>query len=286
MKWRCRERELSGDGFPAVMGILNVTPDSFSDGGRFTGLEQAVAQGHRLAVEGAAILDVGGESTRPGAEPVDTREELRRVIPVVEALAAALPHVLLSIDTMKAEVAREALRAGAHIVNDVSALTHDPDMLGVAAESGAGVILMHMRGAPRTMQADPVYDDVVAETATWLEARIAAARDGGIAMAALAVDPGIGFGKTLAHNLAIMGNLHAYTRLERPLVVGASRKSFLGRLTGRETADRLAGSLAAAACAVMQGAHILRVHDAGATADACHVAAAIAGASAGKGRAC
>jgi len=286
MMWRCRERELGGDAVPAVMGILNVTPDSFSDGGRYTDPAQAVAHGRRLAAAGAAILDIGGESTRPGAESVEPREELRRVIPVLEALAAEVPDVLLSIDTIKASVARAALRAGAHIINDVSALSHDPDMASVAADSGAGVILMHMRGTPRTMQADPVYADVVAETVDWLAARLEEACRGGIAVEALAVDPGIGFGKTLAHNLAIMGNLRAYARLGRPLVIGASRKSFLGLLTGRETADRLAGSVAAAACAVMQGAHILRVHDVAATVDACRVVAAIAGAAAGREGAC
>ncbi len=287
MEWRCRDRILDCDGPPLVMGILNVTPDSFSDGGRFADTDQAVAQGRRMAGDGAAILDVGGESTRPGAAPVDAPEELRRVIPVIEALAE-LPGIVISIDTMKAAVAREALRAGAHIVNDVSALTHDPDMPGVVAAGGAGAVLMHMQGTPRTMQAAPAYRDVVADTAGYLAGRLAAAQQHGIAPEALAIDPGIGFGKTLAHNLAILGGLHAYLALGRPLVIGLSRKRFLEALTGRPVAGRLAGSLAALACAVAQGAQVLRVHDVAPSVDACRTAWAImrpGGAPAAEGRA-
>ncbi len=257
------------------MGILNVTPDSFSDGGRFLSADDALARARVMRAEGADIIDVGGESTRPGAEPVDTAAERRRVLPVIEALAA-VSGALISVDTAKAAVAREAVRLGACIVNDVSAMTADPAMCAVVRDSGAGVVLMHRRGTPRTMQEDPRYDDVVEEVAVWLEARVTAAVEGGIARAAIAVDPGIGFGKTVVHNAALVARLDRLSALGCPVLAGMSRKRFIGALSGvPDPAGRLAGSLAAAACAVLRGAHILRVHDVAASVQAVRVAAAI-----------
>ena len=257
-----------------VMGIVNVTPDSFSDGGRFSRPEAAVAHARRLLDAGADILDIGGESTRPGAEPVPADEELRRVMPVIEALASS--SALLSIDTMKAAVARSAVAAGAHIVNDVSALTADPDMARVVRDARAGVVLMHMRGIPRTMQTEPRYDDVVDEVSSFLRARLRVLEEVGISPEAMALDPGIGFGKTVEHNLALLAGLRTLASLGRPVVVGCSRKRFLGEVTGRAVGERLAGSLAAAAVAVFLGAHVVRVHDVAESRDAALVAAAVA----------
>lgn len=242
------------------MGVLNVTPDSFSDGGLFRDPRRAVAWGRRLAAAGADILDVGGESTRPGAAPVSVAEELDRVLPVLEGLRG-LRDVVLSIDTRKAAVAREALRAGAHLVNDVSAF-RDPEMAGVVRAAGAGAVLMHMRGEPRTMQRDPRYDDVVAEVCTALREAVVRARAAGVPEEALLVDPGIGFGKRLEHNLQLLHRLPVLRSLGRPLCLGASRKSFLGQLTGEEVpARRVPASLGVAAWAVLLGVEILRVHD-------------------------
>ena len=234
------------------MGVLNVTPDSFSDGGRWTDAGAAVARGLQMAAEGAAIVDVGGESTRPGAEPVDEAEELRRVVPVVEQLA---PHVRVSVDTSKRAVAAAALAAGATIVNDVSASLHD-----VAAAGGAGWIAMHMRGRPRTMQDDPRYDDVVGEVRDFLVARAEAAADAGVKE--IWIDPGIGFGKTPAHNLSLLRHLRAFVGTGYPVAIGASRKSFLERIgAGGSADDRLEASLAVAVWAADQGAALVRVHD-------------------------
>jgi dihydropteroate synthase len=256
------------------MGVLNVTPDSFSDGGAFLAPDRAVAHGAVLRAEGAQIVDIGGESTRPGAQPVDAGEELRRVLPVVEALAAA--GATISIDTSKAEVARRALDAGAAMVNDVTALRGDADMAGVVAEAGVPVCLMHMLGEPRTMQDDPRYDDVVVDVRAFLAQRLEVAVAAGVAEDQIMLDPGIGFGKTLAHNLTLLRRLPELLGLGRPLVVGTSRKSFLGRLTGREQAeDRLAGSVAAAVLAYQAGATVLRVHDVAETRDALAVTEAI-----------
>jgi dihydropteroate synthase len=250
------------------MGIVNVTPDSFSDGGRRLDPEAAVAHGLRLEAEGADILDIGGESTRPGAEPVGIEEELRRVIPVVAALAAQA-HVPVSIDTRNAEVMHHAAEAGARIVNDVAALGHDPDALRVAAETGLPVVLMHAQGDPRTMQLDPRYDDVVLDVYDWLEARIAVCEAAGIPRTRLVVDPGIGFGKTLAHNLALIASLSIFHGLGCAILLGASRKSFIGRLAGGAGPDRrLPGSLAAALIGAAQGVQALRVHDVAATRQA------------------
>jgi dihydropteroate synthase len=252
---------------PLVVGVVNVTPDSFSDGGRHLAPDAAIAQALRLDAEGADILDIGAESTRPGAGPVDLDEELRRVMPVIEALAPRV-RARLSIDTRKAEVMRRAARAGVALINDVSALTHDPGALQVAAESGLPVVLMHAQGDPRTMQDDPRYDDVVLDVYDWLGARIEACEQAGIPRSRLIVDPGIGFGKTLAHNLALLGALSMFHGLGCAVMLGASRKSFIGKLTGADVDDRLPGSLAAALLAVAQGVQILRVHDVAATRQA------------------
>ncbi|MFH0954279.1 MAG: dihydropteroate synthase [Verrucomicrobiota bacterium] len=260
LRWHCRDRSVELGERTLVMGILNVTPDSFSDGGRFFDGRQAVEHGLRMAQDGADLIDVGGESTRPGSESVSPEEELRRIGPVIEALARET-KCLVSVDTRKAGVAEKALALGAHIINDVSALTSDPAMPAVAARHGAGLVLMHMRGEPKTMQADPRYGDVVSEVAAYLGARLADLGRQGLRPEAMAVDPGIGFGKTAEHNVSLLAHLDALAALGRPVVVGVSRKSFLGKITGREVGDRLAGSLGAAAYAVLRGAHVIRVHD-------------------------
>jgi dihydropteroate synthase len=255
-----------------IMGVLNVTPDSFSDGGEWFSFDDAVAHGRGLAAEGAAILDVGGESTRPGAEPVGEEEERRRVVPVVEALAGAAQ---LSVDTSKVSVARAALDAGATFVNDVTAFRSEPAMAQLVAERGCECCLMHMLGEPRTMQDDPRYDDVVDDIKAFLSERAAFAVAEGIAEERIAVDPGIGFGKTLAHNLELLRRLGEIASLGFEVVIGTSRKSFLGRLTGRDDPhDRVAATLATTVLALERGATVFRVHDVAATADALKVAAA------------
>lgn len=256
-----------------LMGVINVTPDSFSDGGRFLDPEQAVAHGLRLAKEGAGILDVGGESTRPGADAVSAEQELARVLPVIEGLRRADPNVRISIDTSKATVARAALRAGASMVNDVTALA-DPAMASAVLEAGANCCLMHMLGNPRTMQADPRYDDVVADVRAFLAERLRSAIDAGIPEENILLDPGIGFGKTVDHNLELLARLEEIVSLGRPVVIGTSRKSFLGRLTGRAVDDRLAGTIATSVMAYERGASVLRVHDVGPVSDALRVTAA------------
>jgi dihydropteroate synthase len=249
------------------MGIVNVTPDSFSDGGRAWGRRDAISLALRLADLGADLLDIGGESSRPGAEPVPLDEELRRVIPVVEALAPRM-NVPLSVDTTKSEVARQALEAGATIINDIQALGGDDGLAQVAAASGAGVVLMHMAGTPRTMQDDPRYGDVVADVREFLAGRIAAALALGIDRSRIAVDPGIGFGKTFEHNLALLRNLDRFATLGCALLVGSSRKGFLGTLTGRPVAGRGTASTVSALAAAMKGASVVRVHDVAAMVDA------------------
>jgi dihydropteroate synthase len=254
------------------MGVVNVTPDSFSDGGLFLDAEAAVQHGLRLRVEGADVVDVGGESTRPGAEPVDEAEELRRVLPVVEPLAESGAKV--SIDTAKAGVARAALAAGASIVNDVTAFRGSPEMAGLVAERGAGCVLMHMLGEPRTMQRDPHYDDVVSEVRAFLEERLAFAVSEGIPEERVWLDPGIGFGKTLAHNLELIRRLDEIVAIGPPVVIGTSRKSFLGKLTGRPERDRVAGTIATNVMALERGASVFRVHDVAQVSDGLAVAAA------------
>lgn len=261
------------------MGVLNVTPDSFSDGGRYASAEAAVAEGLRMAEEGAAIIDVGGESTRPGSAPVDVAEELRRVLPVIESLAAHRVAIV-SVDTSKPEVMRAAVEAGAGLVNDVRAL-EAPGALEIAAASGASVCLMHMRGEPGTMQDDPRYADVVTEVRDYMASRIEACRRAGVGPGRLCVDPGIGFGKRPEHNLALLAALDRLAEPQIPVLVGISRKSLVGMITGRPPGERLAGSVAFAALAVMNGAAIVRAHDVAPTVDAVKVASALKRAGAG-----
>lgn len=265
---------------PRIMGVINVTPDSFSDGGERFDAGRAVADGLALAEAGAAILDVGGESTRPGADPVSVEEELRRTLPVVKALADQ--GQVVSIDSRRARVMAEALAAGAVVVNDVTALAGDPDSLGVVAGSGAGVVLMHMQGEPRTMQREPRYDDAALDIHDYLTVRIAACEAAGIARARIAVDPGIGFGKTLAHNLEVLDQLALFHDLGCPLLLGVSRKSFIAKLSrGEGPKERLAGSLAAALAGLARGVQILRVHDVAETRQAVAVWQAIFAAAPG-----
>jgi dihydropteroate synthase len=257
-----------------LMGVVNVTPDSFSDGGRYLDARAAIAHGMRLAGEGADILDVGGESTRPGADPVPAAEELRRVVPVIAGLRDAGCTARISIDTAKAEVAAAALDAGAQMVNDVTALRGDPAMAPLVAARGADVCLMHMLGEPRTMQADPHYEDVVAEVREFLSERVTAAVAAGIPAERIVIDPGIGFGKTVAHNLALLAGTGELAAIGPPVLVGTSRKSFLGRLTGRGVGERLAATVATNVLAFERGARIFRVHDVAAVRDALAVTAA------------
>jgi dihydropteroate synthase len=258
---------------PRVMGVLNVTPDSFSDGGRYADLDAAVARAERMVEEGAAIVDVGGESTRPGASPVSSDEEIRRVVPVIERLVSRVA-VPVSVDTSKPEVMRAAVGAGAQMINDVRAL-RVPGALVSAASSGAAVCLMHMQGEPATMQSAPAYRDVVADVRGFLDARVAACLSAGIPREKICIDPGIGFGKLPEHNLALLAGLAGIGEPSLPIMVGVSRKALVGMITGRPPADRLAGSVAFAALAVVRGARIVRAHDVAATVDAVKVAAAL-----------
>jgi dihydropteroate synthase len=274
-EWHLPDRILRLDDRPLVLGIVNVTPDSFSDGGRHAIPEAAVDHALDLVRQGADLLDIGGESTRPGSTPVPTDEELRRVLPVVEALAARTT-VPLSVDTSKAEVAAACLAAGAHVINDVTALRGDPGLAEVVRAAGAGVILMHMQGTPATMQLAPHYEDVVAEIDGFFQERLRAAADVGIAGPRVVLDPGIGFGKTEAHNLELLARLEAFQHLGRPVCLGVSRKGFLGRVLGRPVEGRLAGSLAAVCyAAARQAAQVVRVHDVEATRDAVTLIAAV-----------
>ena len=257
-----------------IMGVINVTPDSFSDGGRYLAAQAAIEHGLDLEAEGATILDVGGESTRPGAAPVPESEELRRVISVIEGLLERGVSAQISIDTSKAGVALRALEAGATLVNDVTALRGDASMAQVVADAGADCCLMHMLGDPRTMQRDPRYGDVVGDIKSFLEERMAFALAEGVALERILVDPGIGFGKTLEHNLELLRRLDELVELGRPVVIGTSRKSFLGRLTGREVDDRVAATIATSVLAYERGASVFRVHDVAPVRDALTVAAA------------
>ncbi|MBE3071305.1 MAG: dihydropteroate synthase [Planctomycetes bacterium] len=272
---RLGARRLSLGPRPAVMGIVNVTPDSFSDGGLCLAARDAVAHAERLVAEGADLIDVGGESTRPGSDPVPEERELARVLPVIETLAARL-DVPLSIDTRHARVAREAVAAGACLVNDVTGLQGDPDMAAAVAETGAGVVLMHMPGEPKTMQDRPHYDHLMADICRHLRRGLQAAADAGVPEDRLLVDPGIGFGKTLAHNLEILARLGQLRTLGRPILVGVSRKRFIGELAGvAAPAERTYGTAAACSLAVAAGALVLRVHDVREVRQALAVAAAI-----------
>ena len=255
---------------PRIMGIVNVTPDSFSDGGETFQRDDALARGRAMIAAGADILDIGGESTRPGADPVDPDEEIARVVPVIEVLSAE--GALVSIDTRRTAVMRAAIAAGAKIVNDVTALTGDEGSMAVVAEAGVDVILMHMQGEPRNMQANPTYDDVVADVRIFLATLVGACADVGIPKERVAVDPGLGFGKTLEHNLELIHHIDAFQDLAAAVAIGASRKSFIGRLSGvDEAADRMAGSISAVLAARSRGAQIFRVHDVAETRQALEV---------------
>jgi dihydropteroate synthase len=278
-----RGRFLALDRGPVIMGVINATPDSFYAPSRRRRASEAAEEALAMEAAGAAAVDLGGESTRPGSEYVSEAEELERVVPAVEAIRSRT-DLVLSIDTRKAAVARAALDAGADIVNDVSALRGDPAMAGLAAEAGAAVVLMHMRGDPKTMQEGPSYADCVREVALFLSEAVASARAAGIAGDRIVVDPGIGFGKSLADNLALIGALCELVRLGYPVLVGLSRKSFVGLITGRDTEDRLSGSLGAACAAYLGGASIFRVHDVAQTVDALAVFAAAAPRPEGGGR--
>ncbi|MBU0984466.1 MAG: dihydropteroate synthase [candidate division Zixibacteria bacterium] len=268
-----RQLELSR---PLVMGILNVTPDSFSDGGRYTGVEQAVNRALQMAEEGADIIDIGGESSRPGAEPVDAEVEMHRVVPVIEALRWK-SDVCVSVDTYRAQTARAAIDAGADIVNDISALRLDTAMVELVAERKVPVVLMHMQGTPRNMQIDPVYEDCVREVGDFFVNRLEFCKRHGVDKTKVVLDPGIGFGKNLSHNLELLGHLDEFTQYGCPILVGASRKSFIGMLNpaGGSADQRLGGSLAAAVLAVLAGAGIVRVHDVAETVEALKVVQAM-----------
>lgn len=274
MRLRARQFAFTFPRPAVVMGIVNVTPDSFSDGGRYLEPAAAVAHGLELVAQGAEIIDVGGESTRPGAAPVSEAEELRRVLPVVEALAARA-GVPVSIDTKKPAVARAALAAGASLVNDVAAGNAGAEMWEAVAAAGAGYVVMHMQGTPRTMQAAPTYADVVGEVGGFFAARLERLRAAGVPFECVALDPGLGFGKTARHNLQLLAGLEAFKKHQRPVLVGASRKSFIGATVGAALAERLPGSLACAVWAVARGAQLLRVHDVAETVGAVRMAEAL-----------
>ncbi len=269
---QCADKQLTFES-PVIMGILNVTPDSFSDGGRYTHLDNALRQAEQMAAEGAKIIDIGGESTRPGAQPVTEQQELDRVIPVIEKLHHRL-DVVISIDTSKPGVMTEAARAGAGLINDVMALRAD-GALQAAQQTGLSVCLMHMQGEPRTMQSNPQYTDVVAEVKTFLQQRAEQCIAQGISKEQIILDPGFGFGKTLEHNIALFKHLDILQALGYPVLVGASRKSMLGEITGKAVENRLAGSLALATLATIKKAAIIRVHDVAETVDAVNVALAL-----------
>jgi dihydropteroate synthase len=255
---------------PVVMGVLNVTPDSFSDGGKFIDTEIAIEHAHAMIAEGARIIDIGGESTRPGAADVSVDEELRRTIPVIESIVKN-HNVLVSIDTSKPEVMQQAVAAGASIINDIRALT-TPGAMTAAAATRAAVCLMHMQGQPRTMQASPQYEDVITEVHDYLQQRIADCGRAGIAQSRIIIDPGIGFGKTLQHNLELLAHISAFEDLDCPILIGVSRKSMFGQLLNREVSERIHGSVAVATAAALAGARIIRSHDVAATIDAIRVA--------------
>jgi dihydropteroate synthase len=265
--WQLRTRLLDLSQTPVIMGIVNITPDSFSDGGKFLDPRAAAEQAMRLQAEGAGILDLGAESTRPNATPVPEIEEIRRIMPVLESVLKCA-HVPVSIDTTKAEVARLALAAGAEIVNDISGLTFDPRMVEVCASAGAGVLCMHIQGTPQTMQLDPTYQDVVADVSAFLKRRLAELEQAGIRPVQVALDPGIGFGKTAAHNVELLQNMARLRALDRPICIGHSRKRFLQKLLGREVDERLYGTIGVSVAAALQGAELIRVHDVAASRDA------------------
>jgi dihydropteroate synthase len=266
-RWQLRTRQLSFESAPAVMGIINVTPDSFSDGGRFFSIELAVEHGLRMAEAGAHILDVGGESTRPYSQPVSESDEIKRVVPVIAALAAQVA-IPISVDTSKAKVAREAIEAGAEIVNDVTGLEGDSMMLPLVVESKVGLCVMHMQGTPQTMQDSPQYNDVVAEIFRYLQLRDETLVEAGIAPERICLDPGIGFGKTTAHNIELIQNAEKFLKLGRPILIGHSRKGFIGKLIGDAQRSRDAGTLGISLAMAAKGIQVIRVHDVASTVDA------------------
>ena len=274
--WKLRTRTLVAGKTPLLMGIVNVTPDSFSDGGRFLDPAAAVEHGLRLVAEGADLLDVGGESTRPGSQTVDADEELRRVLPVLTSLCEQT-SVPISIDTFKAAVAGEAIAAGVEVINDITGLCGDPGMPALAAASGCGVCVMHMRGTPRTMQESPVYDDVVEEVFAYLHTRRDALLSAGIQQSQIALDPGIGFGKTDQHNLALLNRIERFHELGCPVLVGLSRKRFIGHVLGHMQADRTAGTIGGALAMARRGVQVLRVHDVAAVRQALAIFKAVGG---------
>ena len=266
--WTLRTRDLTRQRLPLLMGILNTTPDSFSDGGQFHALDQAVARALQMEADGAGIIDIGGESTRPGAEPVTLEEELRRTIPVIRELSQTL-KVPISIDTTKSEVARQALDAGAEIVNDISGLTFDPQMMEVCRDMDAGICLMHIQGTPQTMQQNPHYKDVVSEVSEFLQQQVDRCLMAGIAPERMCVDPGIGFGKTADHNLQLLKAIpRLQTELQRPVLIGHSRKRFLSKILGRSVEDRESGTVGVSIALAQLGVDILRIHDVRSVRDA------------------
>lgn len=267
-RWTLKTRDLTHSHLPMLMGILNVTPDSFSDGGQFQLVENAVARALQMEADGADIIDIGGESTRPGAEPVALDEELRRTIPVIRALATQI-RIPISIDTTKAEVARQALEAGAEIVNDISGLTFDPDMLDVCRLHDAGICLMHIQGTPQTMQQNPTYMDVVKEVTVFLQEQVDRCLMAGILPERMSVDPGIGFGKTAEHNLQLLKSVaRLQQELQRPVLIGHSRKRFLSKILGRSVEERESGTIGVSIALAEQGVDILRIHDVRSVRDA------------------
>ena len=274
MRWTVRDFVFKFPRPMVVMGVVNTTPDSFSDGGHFLDTDMATEHGLRLADEGAEIIDIGGESTRPGSEPVSATEELRRVVPVIERLAKRCGAVI-SIDTQKPTVARAALDAGASIVNDIAANRESPEMWQVVAEAKAGYICMHMQGTPQTMQAEPHYDDVLREVGDFFSERLARLAEQGVSGEQVALDPGIGFGKELKHNIKLLSGIHELIMSGRPLLIGASRKSFIGKLLGTPSNERLPASLACAVFAATKGAHVVRVHDVAETVQAVRMTEAL-----------
>ncbi len=269
LRWMANGRRIGAEDRPSVMGILNVTPDSFSDGGRFDTLDRALAYADRLVSDGADLIDIGGESSRPGSDPITLAEELDRVIPIVAQLVRRV-DLPLSVDTSKPEVALAAIEAGASIINDIGGLA-DPEMLRVVSSSDVGVVIMHMRGTPRTMQMAPQYRNVVEEVIEYLTGRVVSAERAGIVRSRIAIDPGIGFGKSFDHNLQLLRELLQFEEIGCPILVGTSRKGFLGTITGRPLDDRQAASVASALAASARGASIVRVHDVAATLDALRV---------------
>jgi dihydropteroate synthase len=263
------------DSRPLIMGVLNVTPDSFSDGGAYATKQQAVQRAKDMHAEGADVIDIGAESSRPGSHSVGEAEELRRLLPVLEEVRAAVP-IPISVDTTKAAVARQAIQRGASIINDISALGHDPDMAALIADSGAGIVLMHMQGTPETMQRNPTYRDVSAEVSAFLQQRAAYAVTQGIKPTQIMLDPGIGFGKLGEHNLQLLAELDMLTTLGYPILVGVSRKEFIGRLVNQPVHERVYGTAGAVAAAILKGVHMIRVHDVRAMREVALVAAAIA----------